>query len=205
MFYRLLPLALLIISFTPAHAEAETGRIHNLQGQVWINGVAANRQTPIHFGDRILTGANSRVTLSLDENIYTIHSRSALKLPEQSKNFTLKVLYGAFLAAFRHDTHKTIQTQTAVLGVRGTGLYLDTEQPQLYLCLCYGDIDHDGTHIHADYHKAVNIDRQSGALTESTMLGHSDDELRELEALVGRTPPTSFIKENRANNSLSTM
>ena len=207
MAYRFLIFALLLLCFAlpQANAETVTGKIHRLQGHVWVNGIEADRQTPIHFGDRILTGVNSRVILSLDQNVYSIHSRSALKLPEQSKNFTLKVLYGAFLAAFRHDTHKTIETQTAVLGVRGTGLYIDTEQPQPYLCLCYGDVDHQGTHIHADYHKAVTINRQSGALTGSSMLGHTDDELRELEALVGRTPPASFLKENGANNSVNSM
>ncbi len=206
MTHRLLILTLLSLCFSLPQADAETitGKIYSMQGQVWVNGVAANHHTPIHFGDRILTGANSRVILSLDQNVYSIHSRSALKLPEQSKNFTLKVLYGAFLAAFRHDTHKTIETQTAVLGVRGTGLYIDTEQPQPYLCLCYGDVDHQGTHIHADYHKAVNFDRQSGVLTDSSMLGHTDHELAELEALVGRTTPATFTKENRANNQLST-
>ncbi len=34
-----------------------------------------------------------------------------------------------------------VETKTAVLGVRGTGVYIEAEPERTYICVCYGKIE----------------------------------------------------------------
>lgn len=204
-------IALVIFLIIPITAQAAGGgTIYNLHGKVWINGQEADRHTPIHFGDKILTGTKSRITIELDGSVYRMTGRSRLTLPEGSKNIALHLLYGKLLAVFRHNSHKTIYTSTAVLGVRGTGIYLNSEHDQTYLCTCYGDIDltdRDNekyqAHVHATHHNAIVFDHDSRQVKgNQPMLEHVDADLFELEALASRTPPKRFETIDKSGNSL---
>jgi len=201
---------LLGLILIPAVAGATEGRIHQLLGQVWVNGEPAMTQTAIHFGDKILTGAGSSVTIILDENVYRLGPRALFTLPRIDARGVMRLFYGAVLAVFRHQSNKTIYTPTSVLGVRGTGLYLDAGYRQTYLCLCYGDVDFadsenpgNSVAIHADYHQAVIFDHASRKIRRGNSIdGHADANLFELEALAERTPPASFLSGNAPHNSV---
>lgn len=194
----------------PAVAGAAEGRIHQLLGNAWINGKPAMAQSAIHFGDKILTGAGSSVTIVLDENVYRLGPRALFTLPRVDARGVMRLFYGAVLAVFRHQSVKTIFTPTSVLGVRGTGLYLDAGSRETYLCLCYGDVDFSDNEnpansvaIHADYHQAVIFEHDSREIRRGNSIdGHADAELFELEALAGRTPPAAFLSANAPRNSV---
>ncbi|MCF6208950.1 MAG: FecR family protein, partial [Ghiorsea sp.] len=117
-------------------ALAADGAIYLLKGPVLINGHLASKDTPIHFGDEVLTGDKARIIMKLDGSVYRMGGRSRLALPEQTENFTLNVFFGSVLAVFKRNTPKTIHTKTAVLGVRGTGVFLNVDHDQTYLCTC---------------------------------------------------------------------
>lgn len=201
---------LLGLIMVPAVAGAAEGRIHQLLGQAWINGKPAMTQSAIHFGDKILTGAGSSVTIVLDENVYRLGPRALFTLPRIDARGVMRLFYGAMLAVFRHRSDKRIYTPTTVLGVRGTGLYLDAGYRETYLCLCYGDVDFTDNEnaansvvIHADYHQAVIFDHNSREIRRGNSIdGHADGDLFELEALAARTPPATFMPGNASQNSL---
>ena len=203
---------MLIVAFIfPLVAHAGDGLIQSLEGKVWVNGKLADTSTEIHFGDSVMTGGLSHVTILLDGNVYRIANSSKLTLPENRKEITLDMIYGAILAVFRHDAHKTIFTPTAVLGVRGTGLYLSERDEETHLCACYGDIEFADAanpqhqkHIHAEYHQIVVLDHESGEFSiNQKMVGHSDENLHELEKMADRTPPVSFVAANKLRNTVS--
>ncbi len=200
---------LMALILLPASALAQgNGMIHALDGKVWINGVAADKNSDIHFGDQIITAGLSQVTISLDGSVYRIASSSKLTLPEGREEVSVGLLYGAFLAVFRRNIPKTVRTRTAVMGVRGTGIYLSERDRETYLCACYGDIDfidamNEGNqgHVHATYHQVVTLDHESRVFnSEQLMLEHTDADLFELEAIAGRAPPETFSASYQNDN-----
>ncbi len=199
----------IVVLLSPMAVFAQgDGEIHELEGKVWVNGKPASMETEIHFGDLIMTGGLSHVVIKLDGSVYRVANSSKLRLPEGKENISLQFLYGAFLAVFRHNTHKTIHTRAAILGVRGTGLYLSDRGDETYLCACYGDIDfldakkpENQRHIHAEYHHQVSLDHKTGKFKEKVrMVGHNDEDLFVLEELAGRTPPETFRVERKTFN-----
>ena len=194
----------------PFQVFAEDGYIFDLQGAVLVNGKIAEKDTTITFGDEIITGGHSRIGLRLDGNVYRLGSRSHLTLPEGTTNITFNFIFGSLLAVFRHDSHKTIHTTTGVLGVRGTGAYLQVGSEETYLCTCYGDIDfmdnenvQNAAHIHALYHNAITFTHSSRAFgLNQPLLGHVSEDMQALEAQADRNCPLSFVPENASENSV---
>ena len=204
-------LIIVVVMFLPFSAFAADGKISSLQGNAWINGKPVHAGSTVHFGDHVLTGARASITIILDENVYRLGKRASLTLPTVEKRGKLSLLYGALVAVFRHHSHKTIYTGTAVLGVRGTGFYLNSKFDETYLCLCYGDVDladaenlNKQAHIHAEHHNAVVFDHQTLEIRgNQPMLDHQDVGLFELEALAGRVPPETFRAEMKKGNRLT--
>lgn len=52
---------------------------------------------------------------------------------------TLRLATGALLSVFGAGA-KRVVTSTAATGVRGTGLYVESEPERSYVCTCYGDV-----------------------------------------------------------------
>jgi hypothetical protein len=194
----------------PSIAFASDGYIYDIKGAVLINGKLASKHSAVHFGDMVITGSKSRVGIRLDGNVYRMGSKARMSLPEGSKTISLKLFFGSLLAVFRHSSDKTIYTQTAVLGIRGTGAYLRVDHKETYLCTCYGDIDfvdnkneENAAYIHAEHHNAITFNHQNRAFgINQPMLEHQSEELIELEAQASRTCPVSFTPDNAKNNSV---
>jgi len=203
-------LVTLILFYASSAFAADEGVIYDFKSPVLINGKLANKNSPVTFGDEIITGSRGRIGLRLAGNVYRVGNRSHLTLPKTEKNFTLNFFFGSVLAVFRSDTPKTIRTHTSVLGVRGTGLYLNVDSEQTFLCTCYGDIEfkdkeneENVRHIHGEYHNIVVLNHQTRAFSSQAMKGHKTSDLFELEALANRTPPPTFTVEHEKNNQVS--
>lgn len=183
--------------------------IYSFKAPILVNGKLASQNTPISFGDEILTGDKAQIVLKLDGSVYRLGSRTRLKLPETTENFSFNVFFGSVLAVFKRNTPKTIYTNTAVLGVRGTGLFLHVDNQQTYLCTCYGDIDFSDAnnpkhklHVHGEYHQVTAFNQQTHSFSKPAMVGHITQDLFDLEALAQRTPPSTFTVESHANNKV---
>jgi hypothetical protein len=199
-----------VLLISQAAVAASDGYIYDFMPPVLINGKIASKHSPIHFGDEIITGSRGRIAIKLDGNVYRMGHQSHLLLPKEDKdNIIVNFIFGSLLAVFRHDAHKEIRTRTAVLGVRGTGLYLQEDNHETYLCTCYGDVDfadkddaENFARIHADYHNAVDFNHHSHRFSKRTMINHDTPELVELETYASRLPPKTCAIEFAVNNTV---
>ncbi len=173
--------------------------VHELNGTAFVNRQRITPATAINPGDQVTVGHGSNLTFSVGQDVYRLRSNTSLKV-EADDNLVvtgLRLLTGAVLGVFGRG-EKTIHTRTATIGIRGTGLYLDTAPDKTYFCTCYGEtevrVPNMKSEIYtATHHNAIMIYTPAGMVPYiNNMAGfekHTDDELRKNESYVGRTVP----------------
>jgi hypothetical protein len=190
--------------------------IYRLSGTVNVNERAANMQTRIGAGDVVETGADGEVVFVVGGNAMMLRSASRLVLaieeaPRTQSIFSpiingLRMLTGKLLSVSR-SRRMAVQTATATIGIRGTGFYLESEENQTYFCTCYGETDvaasADPTSRatvvskHHDRPLYILADAAAGNnVRDAPLINHTDQELQLIEALVGRTPPFVFPRND---------
>ena len=190
-----LPLAAII----PTQALAASSLIHDLQGIVTINKKPLTRATSINNGDEITVAPGGQLVFSLGEDAFLMRGGSTLQVYAEENNVlvsALRLVNGAVLGVFgKRKTTTRIFTTTATIGIRGTAVYVAVTPEKLYTCTCYGHTDLivglDKADVIATHHNAheVTTGKNGNAQMKAfEVLDHNDDELRMLEALVGRKP-----------------
>jgi len=177
--------------------------IREMQGQVRINQQVASLDTQIQAGDSIRTGPDSFVVFVIAGDVYRLGANAHLQLalPQEDGLGLLRLLSGALLGVFSKGD-KTLHTPAAVIGIRGTGVFLEVQPAQTYFCTCFGHTTLDAAqqpsqHIRAHHHQAKRISHtvypsvSEGAMQGSEE-GHNDAEIRRLAQLAGINLPTSF-------------
>ena len=111
----------------------------------------------------------------------------------------LRIVTGAVLSVFQPGVPKRIDTQTATIGIRGTGIYVEVQTHRTYVCTCYGTVDIAAVDdpaaretVHTEHHDAPRYVMAHGApqmIMGAPVVNHTDAELIMLEELVGREPP----------------
>lgn len=171
--------------------------MHQMTGDVRINGQPASPGTPIKPGDTVTTGPNSQAIYIIGNDAYLQRDRTTVSLAGQAARAGLRVLTGKLLAVFGKG-NKQIETPTATIGIRGTGCYIEAETKKVYFCLCYGKAEIASAQmpdiheqLETSYHdKPVYLHADgSQMMVSATVINHTDSELTLLESLVGRTPP----------------
>ncbi len=178
--------------------------IHQLAGDVRVNGIAATTATPIKPGDVVEIFERSFVIFVVEKDAFILRANSRMTLPSRN------VAAGAVSTAFVLDKGKAlsvmasrrtdISTPNAVIGVRGTGVYVETDPEQSYVCVCYGTsdlatADNPGINetIVSEHHSAPRYiladTSRSNRIVPAPFVNHDDQELLLIETLVGRTPP----------------
>lgn len=133
------------------------------------------------------------------EDTYLLQEGSSLELVSHDNKAIsgLRLLTGGLLSVFgARKTAVNIYTRTAVVGIRGTGVYLNSQPEKLYFCTCYGKTDlhlghHHSEHIAASHHSAFDITgntQNTMHMLATQVVGHTDEELRLLESYSGRKP-----------------
>ena len=182
--------------------------IYRMTGNVTVNDQAATADTVIHAGDTIETAKDAELVFVVGDNAMMLRGGSRVTLeapPSALRSFLIagfRMLSGGLLSVSRSKGMR-IQTKTATIGIRGTGLYVEAEPDLTYFCTCYGETDvvsnDDPTSrdsIVATHHdKPLYI--TSGAASGKNVRpagfkNHSDQELMLVESLVGRTVPFVF-------------
>lgn len=185
-----------------ALANAETPivpGVHKVTAKATINGVPARPGMPVGSGDTVVTEAGSAI-------IYVIGQDAFLQRENSTVNFSgagaalMRVLSGKILSVFGKGS-KRIETATAVIGIRGTGCYIESDPRRVYFCLCYGVADlvplADPSHVerietrHHDHPLYIGDDSSLPMMVDASLVNHSDAELELLESLVGRRPAFS--------------
>ncbi|MFT5503859.1 MAG: hypothetical protein ACI845_003021 [Gammaproteobacteria bacterium] len=177
--------------------SAKAGNIHSLKGSVFINKERAHPGSIIQPGDLVTTSHNGRITFSVDGDAFLLKPFTSLKVESSSNVFidSLRLLTGQLLSVFKTGRSREIVTATATIGIRGTGCFLNVKPKTTYYCNCYGKTDLRAPGINesfeAVHHSAHVLDTKGSkvmGMRATEVIDHTDDELRELEALVGRVP-----------------
>ena len=201
-----------MIQDTVANGDTPVMRgIQSIQGAVTVNGVAAKVGTMVKVGDRISTSANkgSSAVVVIGNDAYLLREDTTIIFQAAKKNMavgaaevleSLLIASGKVLSVFgkRPPTQPLmLRAQSATIGIRGTGCYVEVYERRTYFCLCYGEatIDTAGMStqtIRTTHHEQPLWIDESGGTTrvEKAAFGnHADAELILLEKLTGREPP----------------
>ena len=157
-------------------------------GEVLVNGHPLTKSTQIKRGDTIETKANSTVRFNVGKDAFGAQSNTKFTLETVGKKNILNVINGGVMAVFAKGNH-AITTSNMTAGIRGTGTFTLARDGKTYFCTCYGHTEYlalgEKHDMKATHHNMVWITKDEIKMTMS-MEAHTDDELRVLEAMVGR-------------------
>lgn len=128
----------------PWSARAADRPVHDLRGNVRINGRQATYDSVIQPGDTVVTGSDGYIVFVIGDSAFMLRSRSELLVdkPKQEGGAIayglLRLLTGALGATFKSGTNASIRASNATIGIRGTGVYLETRGQGTYFCTCWG-------------------------------------------------------------------
>lgn len=181
--------------------------IYRISGAATVNDKSATLDTKINPGDTIKTDRNSEMVFVVNSNAMIVRGNTTVVIEKEEKGSSLiisglRMLTGALLSVSRNTPMK-VRTQSATIGIRGTGFYIEADPAQTYFCTCYGQTEvvsnADATSrdtITAKHHdKPIYIlnDAPAGKnIRRAPFINHTDQELALIETLVGRTPPFVF-------------
>ena len=122
----------------------ESKSIFSLEGDVRVNGSRADLATRIGAGDVVSTRKDSEVVFAVGSDSFIMRSNSQMEI-EGGGFFvdTLRLLTGSLLSVFGEreaNQALSVNTATATIGIRGTGVYMEAEPDLTYICTCYGTV-----------------------------------------------------------------
>lgn len=175
--------------------------IHRMRGRVTVNGTAATPTTLIGGSDLIETADDGEVVFTVGRDAFILRRQSHLQLTPPADDSLavegLRLVTGALLSVFARRAHR-IETTVATIGIRGTGVYVEVEPDQDYVCTCYGvtelaalDDAQSRATVDAGHHEARYVLKSGDAgrrIREAPFKNHTDAELTLIESLVGRVP-----------------
>jgi hypothetical protein len=186
--------ALLLVRNALAAGEVEKG-IYRVRGNARVNGAPARQGAEIAAGDAIRTGDDGELVFVAGRDAFLVRRNASITFGTDA----LRVVTGALLSVFASGRARRIQTPTATIGIRGTGVYVEAEERRTYVCTCYGEaelasVDDPATRetVRTSHHEQPRYIMARGApqmLMEAPVINHTDAELILLESLVGRQPP----------------
>ena len=192
----------------PAVAQAQWGRVHEISGDVFLNGAPMATNAAVQGGHTVRTGANGRVWFSIAGDSYFLRPGSELRLRQSNwrESFidALRLVTGAMGATFKPGMQRSVFAQTATIGIRGTGVYVDTTADETYACTCFGTTEMyspvggammEAVRVSTENHLARRIrrDPQMGMrIIQAPFERHTNDEMTRLERLAGR--PNPFVR-----------
>ena len=179
--------------------------IFEATGPITVNGQAASAATRIATGDRIETGAGAQLIFVVGADAFILREKGNLEIGGSGFVVnTLRLTTGALLSVFGRGAPKRVGTLTSFIGVRGTGLYVESNPERSYVCNCYGEIeiavadDPSVTErIESKHHDAPRyVVKAARRIVPAPFINHTDVELALIEALVGRKPPFALFDED---------
>ncbi len=183
-----------------AAGRPEASGIYEMKGTVHVNRLPAKPGSIILPGDTVTTGAAGYAIFVIGLDAYLLRENSRMEVAGQKTLVQrVRLSTGRLLSVLAPGLGaRRFETTTAVIGVRGTGLYLATEPERTYACTCYGETEltarADATRretVRTRHHEApryIYADPKR-PIEPAKVIDHTDEELILLESLVARTPP----------------
>jgi hypothetical protein len=186
-----------------AQSAAASGGMHEVQGDVRINGQRATQGMRVAAGDTVRTGPGAMAVFSVGQDAFLVRANTRAEFTGQDLALDgLRLLTGKLLSVFAPGGSHQLRTSTATIGVRGTAAYMEAERQRTYFCLCYGTAEVAAarstardtyTTAHHESPRYIYGDGRRRPIVMANVANHTDDELIMLEALVGRKPPSEFM------------
>ena len=185
-------------------ATSHAGKLHELDGEVLVNGRLASKANEVRALDVIKTGPGGRLVLVMGKDAFLLRANSNVEIlgkPRAVLLTGLRMLTGALLGVFGKGGPRQLLTATATAGIRGTGVYVEASPERTYFCTCYGTVEIEDQHrtekrlVVSGYHSPniIHAEMTDGKMMQKAeFINHTDEELVMLEKLVGRKPP--FVK-----------
>ncbi len=172
--------------------------LRRAEGPVRVNGLPAGPGDAVLPGDTLETGPGGLAVFVVGRDAFLLRGESRLETAGGAGLELLRLLTGKVLSVLGGGRRR-IETRTATIGVRGTGLYVEAEAGRTYVCTCYGTVDLQAgadpaarETVTTRHHDAPRYIHAAGAprlIEKAPVINHSDEELILLESLVGREPP----------------
>lgn len=186
--------------------------IYRLNGTVTVNGIPATMDTRILPGDTIQTGKDSEIVFVVGGTSMILRAESNVVLDPAPKEAAsaaaslisgLRLLTGKLLSVHGRGRPVRMSTMVATIGIRGTGVYMESDPEQSYVCTCYGVTDISAINdsesketVSATHHDRplyiLGRAQPGNSIRRAPFINHTDQELMLIETLVGRTPPFVF-------------
>jgi len=189
--------ALLLVREALAAGTLEKG-VYRVTGEAHINSVAAKRGMEVRAGDAVVTGAGSEIIFVINRDAFLLRANSRLDVGGEAAN-VFRIITGALLSVYQPGVRKTLYTQTATIGIRGTAVYVESAADKTYVCTCYGEAElvpladlRAAETVRTRHHEQPRYILRKGAqqmMMKAPVVNHTDAELRMLESLVGRSVP----------------
>lgn len=189
----------------PLSAPAQTASIRELRGEVIVNGRRIDASSRIEAGDTIYTNPGAFIRFTLAGDAFFLREGTELRLealgPGDRLIGALRLLTGALGATFARGAERRIVARTVTIGIRGTGVYVETAAEETYACTCFGATELLATDtggmmerltLATANHRARRVRRDGAAgmqMVEAPFERHSNEEIAALEALAGRPNP----------------
>ena len=186
-----------------------------IEGEVLLNGRRVSSEqmkgpegVSVPSDASISTGAQASAVFVIGRDAFLMRENSRVELnpnlldSKKSEISGFNLRSGAILSVFARKK-RTLRTLSALIGIRGTGVYIETDSDKTYVCTCYGtsymqvidspEINETVTTLYHDQPRSIYS--REKRIDHAPVINHSDQELILLERLVGRVPP--FVKQQR--------
>jgi hypothetical protein len=176
--------------------------VAKVHGDARINGKPAQRGMEVRPGDLITTGPDAELVFVVGRDAYLARGNTRVELSGDAARLVLqglRLVTGALLSVFEPQREKRILTPTAMIGIRGTGVYVEIEGARTYVCTCYGEAElvpvddpQAAETVRTKHHDQPRYIYPKGMprmIERAPVINHTDAELMMLEGLVGRSVP----------------
>jgi hypothetical protein len=196
---------LLVVRDLLAAGSLEKG-VYRVAGQARINGAPARRGMEVKAGDVVTTAAGSEIVFVVNRDAFLMRASSRLEVGGAAAD-VFRIVTGALLSVYQPQVRKTLHAHTATIGIRGTGIYVESAADKTYVCTCYGEAEivpladpGAAETVRTRHHEQPRYVLPKGApqmMMKAPVINHSDAELELLESLVGRSVPFDPAEYNR--------
>ena len=183
-------------------AEAVKKGVARVRGDARISGKPAKPGMEVEPGEVITTGRDAELVFVVGRDAFLARAGSRIELSGDASRAVLsglRLVTGALLSVFEPGKGKRVQTATASIGIRGTGVYVEIEKMRTYVCTCYGEAElvpvdepKEAETVRTKHHDQPRYIYPKGMprmIEKAPVINHTDAELILLESLVGRKVP----------------